>query len=149
MAYAPNKLNTKFGLSILGQQSTFSVSSCAKLISNISKWNFGIWILKQFGTTSRVAFFLNWRGPLSNVVIKNLIEKSRDTISAQVVTLIPGTVVWALLFFLMLISLALGSIFAAFETILAALSDQWPQLRYYTLFGGLLGSLQLLLRPGI
>ena len=65
------------------------------------------------------------------------------------VTLIPGTVVWALLFFLMLISLALGSIFAAFETILAALSDQWPQLRYYTLFGGLLGSLQLLLHSGI
>jgi hypothetical protein len=38
-------------------------------------------------------------------------------------------VVWSLLFFLMLISLALGSIFAAFETILAALSDQWPILR--------------------
>ena len=77
-----------------------------------------------------MAFFLNWRGPLSNVVIEHLIEKSCDTISGQVVTLIPGPVVWALLFFLMLISLALGSIFAAFETILAALSDQWPQLRY-------------------
>ena len=31
----------------------------------------------------------------------------------------------------MLISLALGSIFGAFETVITACGDQWPQLRHY------------------
>jgi hypothetical protein len=37
----------------------------------------------------------------------------------------------ATLFFAMLISLALGSIFGAFETVITALSDQWPVLRQH------------------
>ena len=42
---------------------------------------------------------------------------------------IPGSHVWSALFFLMLITLALGSIFGAFETVITAMSDQWPVLR--------------------
>ena len=44
---------------------------------------------------------------------------------------IPGSHVWSALFFLMLITLALGSIFGAFETVITAMSDQWPVLREY------------------
>ncbi len=40
-----------------------------------------------------------------------------------------GAPVWATLFFVMLISLALGSLFCAFETVLAAATDQFPALR--------------------
>jgi len=47
----------------------------------------------------------------------------------QVVTLMPVSAVWSALFFLMLISLALGSIFGAFTTVITAFSDQWPVLR--------------------
>jgi len=47
----------------------------------------------------------------------------------EVVSLMPGSQIWAALFFLMLISLALGSIFGAFETVMTALCDQWPNLR--------------------
>lgn len=49
----------------------------------------------------------------------------------EVVTRIPGSQVWAGLFFLMLITLALGSIFGAFETVMTAACDQWPGLRDY------------------
>ena len=49
----------------------------------------------------------------------------------EVVSRIPGSQVWAALFFLMLITLALGSIFGAFETVITALSDQWPGLRAF------------------
>lgn len=49
----------------------------------------------------------------------------------EVVSRIPGSQFWAVLFFLMLITLALGSIFGAFETVMTALSDQWPVLRAY------------------
>ena len=49
----------------------------------------------------------------------------------EVVSRIPGSQVWAALFFLMLITLALGSIFGAFETVITALSDQWPALRAF------------------
>ena len=49
----------------------------------------------------------------------------------EVVSRIPGSQVWAALFFLMLITLALGSIFGAFETVITALSDQWPGLRSF------------------
>ena len=49
----------------------------------------------------------------------------------EVVSRIPGSQVWAALFFLMLITLALGSIFGAFETVITALSDQWPVLRAF------------------
>ena len=45
---------------------------------------------------------------------------------------IPGSNFWSFLFFLMLITLALGSIFGAFETVMTALSDQWPVLRDHT-----------------
>ena len=37
--------------------------------------------------------------------------------------------VWAFLFFLMLVSLALGSIFGAFETVVSATCDAHPSLR--------------------
>ena len=49
----------------------------------------------------------------------------------EVVSRIPGSQFWSLLFFLMLITLALGSIFGAFETVITALSDQWPVLRAF------------------
>ena len=49
----------------------------------------------------------------------------------EVVSRIPGSQVWAALFFLMMITLALGSIFGAFETVITALSDQWPVLRAF------------------
>jgi len=49
----------------------------------------------------------------------------------EVVSRIPGSQLWAALFFLMLITLALGSIFGAFETVITALSDQWPALRAF------------------
>jgi solute carrier family 6 amino acid transporter-like protein 5/7/9/14 len=49
----------------------------------------------------------------------------------EVVSRIPGSQIWAALFFLMLITLALGSIFGAFETVITALSDQWPALRAF------------------
>ena len=49
----------------------------------------------------------------------------------EVVSKIPGSQVWAALFFLMMITLALGSIFGAFETVITALSDQWPVLRAF------------------
>merc|ERR1719232_1261172 len=47
----------------------------------------------------------------------------------EVVSRIPGSQFWAILFFLMLISLALGSIFGAFETVITAVCDQMPVLR--------------------
>lgn len=40
-----------------------------------------------------------------------------------------GSNLWSILFFTMLISLALGSIFGAFETIISAISDQFPAAR--------------------
>ena len=49
----------------------------------------------------------------------------------KVVTKLPSSSLWATLFFAMLISLALGSIFGAFETVITACSDQWPMLRSY------------------
>eukprot|EP00093_Oithona_nana_P002458 02458.XXX_40626_42825_1 [CDS] Oithona nana genome sequencing. len=49
----------------------------------------------------------------------------------EVVTKLPSSSLWATLFFAMLISLALGSIFGAFETVITACGDQWPQLRHY------------------
>ena len=49
----------------------------------------------------------------------------------EVVSRIPLSQLWAALFFLMLITLALGSIFGAFETVITALSDQWPALRAF------------------
>eukprot|EP00092_Neocalanus_flemingeri_P021191 GFUD01022965.1.p1 GENE.GFUD01022965.1~~GFUD01022965.1.p1 ORF type:complete len:666 (-),score=86.69 GFUD01022965.1:154-2151(-) len=49
----------------------------------------------------------------------------------EVVSRIPFSQIWAALFFLMLITLALGSIFGAFETVITALSDQWPALRAF------------------
>ena len=47
----------------------------------------------------------------------------------EVVTKMSFPNFWAILFFSMLITLALGSIFGAFETILAALGDQIPVLQ--------------------
>ena len=49
----------------------------------------------------------------------------------EVVTKLPGASIWAVLFFIMLISLALGSIFGAFETVITACEDQIPILRGY------------------
>ena len=47
----------------------------------------------------------------------------------EVMTRMAGSNLWSLLFFSMLISLALGSIFGAFETIISAISDQFPVVR--------------------
>ena len=47
------------------------------------------------------------------------------------VSKLPSASIWAVLFFVMLISLALGSIFGAFETVITACEDQWPILRGY------------------
>ena len=47
----------------------------------------------------------------------------------EVVSRIPGSNMWAALFFLMLITLALGSIFGAFETVMTGVCDQWPVMR--------------------
>ena len=47
----------------------------------------------------------------------------------EVVSKLPSASIWAVLFFVMLISLALGSIFGAFETVITACEDQWPILR--------------------
>ena len=47
----------------------------------------------------------------------------------EVVTMMEISHVWAVLFFAMLISLALGSIFGAFETVISALSDQFAWAR--------------------
>ena len=49
----------------------------------------------------------------------------------EVVTKIPFTQAWSAIFFLMLITLALGSIFGAFETVITALTDLWPVLRAF------------------
>ena len=49
----------------------------------------------------------------------------------EVVSKLPSASIWAVLFFVMLISLALGSIFGAFETVITACEDQWPILRGY------------------
>lgn len=47
----------------------------------------------------------------------------------EVVSQLPSSALMAALFFTMLISLALGSIFGAFETVITAAADQWPPLR--------------------
>ena len=47
----------------------------------------------------------------------------------EVVTRMAGSSIWSILFFSMLISLALGSIFGAFETVLSAINDQFSELR--------------------
>ena len=49
----------------------------------------------------------------------------------EIVTKLPSSSFLATLFFAMLIFLALGSIFGAFETVITALCDQWPFLREY------------------
>ena len=49
----------------------------------------------------------------------------------EIVTKLPSSSLLATLFFAMLVFLALGSIFGAFETVITALCDQWPQLRKY------------------
>ena len=46
----------------------------------------------------------------------------------EIVTNMAAPNVWSFLFFAMLILLALGSIFAAFETVISALADQFPSL---------------------
>ena len=43
----------------------------------------------------------------------------------EIVTKLPSSNLLAALFFAMLILLALGSIFGAFETVITALCDQW------------------------
>ena len=47
----------------------------------------------------------------------------------EIVLKLPSPSLWATLFFAMLISLALGSIFGAFETVITAFTDYWPRLR--------------------
>ena len=44
----------------------------------------------------------------------------------EIVTKLPSSSLLATLFFAMLVFLALGSIFGAFETVITALCDQWP-----------------------
>ena len=63
----------------------------------------------------------------------------------EVVGLLPWPQLWAALFFLMLITLALGSIFGAFETVITALSDQWPGLRAHKAKVVLVTSMAMLL----
>ena len=71
---------------------------------------------------------------ISNKEVKEVFEPGPGLafiVYPEVVSTIPGSQFWAVLFFLMLITLALGSIFGAFETVMTALSDQWPVLRAY------------------
>ena len=49
----------------------------------------------------------------------------------EVVTRMIGSSFFSALFFLMLITLALGSIFGAFETVISAFCDQFIQLRRF------------------
>ena len=49
----------------------------------------------------------------------------------EVVTKMAASSLMATMFFAMLISLALGSIFGAFETVITALCDKWPVLSNY------------------
>jgi len=49
----------------------------------------------------------------------------------EIVCKLPYSALLATLFFAMLILLALGSIFGAFETVITALCDQWPSLREF------------------
>ena len=49
----------------------------------------------------------------------------------EVVTKLPSAGLLATLFFTMLVSLALGSIFGAFETVVTSIEDQWSFLRGY------------------
>ena len=52
----------------------------------------------------------------------------------EVVTKLPSASLMACCFFTMLISLALGSIFGAFETVITAVEDKWPSLRPYRIY---------------
>ena len=45
------------------------------------------------------------------------------------ITRLPVSYIWAVLFFLMLITLGLDSEFGCVETVTTALFDEWPQLR--------------------
>ncbi len=49
----------------------------------------------------------------------------------EVVTRMSGASLFSALFFLMLITLALGSIFGAFETVISAVCDQFINLRQF------------------
>ena len=49
----------------------------------------------------------------------------------EVVTRMVGSSFFSSLFFLMLITLALGSIFGAFETVISAVCDQFIELRRF------------------
>ena len=61
----------------------------------------------------------------------------------EVVTRMDGSSFFSALFFLMLITLALGSIFGAFETVISAVCDQFTNLRRYKpviVVGGCIGT---------
>ena len=49
----------------------------------------------------------------------------------EVITRMVGSTFFSSIFFLMLITLALGSIFGAFETVISAVCDQFIELRRY------------------
>jgi len=76
---------------------------------------------------------LGFMAHTNGLTVEGMVEASGPGLAfivyPEVVTLLPAPQVWSALFFLMLITLALGSIFGAFETVITALSDQWPTLR--------------------
>ena len=77
---------------------------------------------------------LGYMAHISGKEVKDVVAEEQGLafiVYPEVVSRIPGSQVWAALFFLMLITLALGSIFGAFETVITALSDQWPGLRAF------------------
>ena len=45
----------------------------------------------------------------------------------EAVSLLPGSKVWALLFFVMLLALGLGTQFSLMETIVSIIVDSWPR----------------------
>lgn len=45
----------------------------------------------------------------------------------EAVSLLPGSKIWALLFFLMLLALGLGTQFSILETITSIVVDAWPR----------------------
>ncbi|PAA47147.1 hypothetical protein BOX15_Mlig024827g2 [Macrostomum lignano] len=78
--------------------------------------------------------FLGYLATLLNTEVTNVVDSGvalAFIVYPQAVTSLPVSPLWAILFFVMLITLGLDSQFTLIETVVTAVQDKWPRTRRY------------------